>query len=143
AKNSRVVLIRAKAADLKTLPAVHRAMSKLIADGYFFAVHDVADGGYAVTAAEMCIASGLGLIASNALFDSPAAFAEVPGGYVAELRKWDDLPTIQAAFDGIAEVAELGITQGFTKLTLTTEKTRVTDISIEDMTKAWRGTLDW
>jgi phosphoribosylformylglycinamidine synthase len=143
AKNSRVVLIRAKAADLKTLPAVHRAMSKLIAAGHFFAVHDVSDGGYATAAAEMCIASGLGLISPSALFDHPDAFAEFPGGYVAELRKEDDLPAIQKAFAGIANITDLGLTQAAANLTLTTDQTRVTDVPIDEMTKAWRGTLDW
>ncbi|MGC4032322.1 MAG: phosphoribosylformylglycinamidine synthase subunit PurS [Tepidisphaeraceae bacterium] len=143
-KNSRVVLIRAnKPFDLATLNTVHRTMSGLVRGGRFSAVHDVSDGGFATAAAEMSIASGLGLIASNALLDPPEAFEERPGGYVAELKSWDALDEITQAFDGHAEVIELGITQGFKRFTLTTEKTHVVDIAVDDLTAAWRGTLDW
>lgn len=143
ANKSRVVLIRAKQADLKTLPTVHRTMSHLIAQKKFAAVHDVSEGGYAVAVAEMCIASGIGVITSNDLMSAPGAFAETLGSYVAELRNWDDLLAIQSALSSVADVVELGITQHLRKLTITTTKERVTDISIEDMTKAWRKTLDW
>ncbi len=143
-KNSRVVLIRAeKAFDLATLNTLHRTMSTLVRTGKFAAVHDVSDGGYAVSAAEMCIASGIGLIASSALFESPEAFEERPGAYVAELKSSGDLQAITRAFTGVAGVVELGITQGLSKLSLTTEPARGTEISIEDLTKTWRGTLDW
>ncbi|MGN6625613.1 MAG: phosphoribosylformylglycinamidine synthase subunit PurL, partial [Tepidisphaeraceae bacterium] len=87
AKNSRVLLIRAQRPfDLDCLNRLHRAMSGLVRKGTFAAIHDVSDGGYATAAAEMCIASGIGLIASNALLDADAAFHEQPGGYVAELK---------------------------------------------------------
>ncbi|HEX8325642.1 MAG TPA: AIR synthase-related protein, partial [Tepidisphaeraceae bacterium] len=143
-KNSRVVLVRAKdTQDLDALAAFHRAMSGLVRSGRFASVHDASDGGYATAAAEMCIASGLGLIASNALMDSADAFEERPGVYVAELKTWDGLPEITAAFAGFGEVIELGITQGFKRLTLTTEKTHVVDLAVDDLTRAWRGTLDW
>lgn len=143
-KNSRVVLIRATDTDdLAKLARFHRTMSGLVRTGRFAAVHDVSDGGYATTVAEMCIASGLGVIASNALLDSADAFAERPGGYVAELTSWDAQAEVAAAFEGLGEVIELGITQGFKRLTLTTEKTHVTDLAVDDLTAAWRGTLDW
>ena len=143
-KGSRVVLIRSTSVhDLAALATFHRTMSGLVRGGRFAAVHDVSDGGYATAVAEMCIASGLGVIASNALMDTPDAFAERPGGYVAELTSWDAIGEIRQAFDGVAEVTELGITQGFKRFTLTTEKTHVTDIAVDDLTSAWRGTLDW
>ncbi|MDB5326516.1 MAG: purL 2 [Phycisphaerales bacterium] len=143
-KGSRVVLIRCRNPfELACLNKLHRTMSGLVRTGRFAAVHDVSDGGYATAAAEMCIASGLGLIASNALFDSADAFAEQPGGYVAELKSWETLAELTTAFADIGEVIELGITQGFKRLTLTTEKTHVTDIAVDDLTAAWRGTLDW
>ena len=143
-KGSRVVLIRcASPFDLACLNKLHRAMSGLVRTGRFDAVHDVSDGGYATAAAEMCIASGLGLIASNALMDTPAAFDEQPGGYVAELTSWDAITEINSTFAGFGEVTELGITQGFKRLTLTTENTHVTDLAVDDLIAAWRGTLDW
>ena len=143
-KGSRVVLIRStKPDELAALATLHRTMSGLVRGGRFAAVHDVSDGGYATAVAEMCVASGLGVIASNAMMDTPAAFAEGPGGYVAELTSWDAIAELKQAFDGVADVIELGITQGFKRFTLTTEKTHVTDVAVDDLTSAWRGTLDW
>ena len=143
-KNARVVLMQAvDPDDLLCLATFQRAVSTLVRGRHFAAVHDVSDGGYATAAAEMCIASGLGLIASHTLMDTPDAFAERPGGFVAELRSWDDLPAVVRGLSDRGTVLELGITQGFKRLTLTTEKTHVTDLAVDDLTRAWRGTLDW
>ena len=43
----------------------------------------------------------------------------------------------------VAEVKDLGLVQHLKKLTVTTEKERVMEVGIEEMTAAWRGTLDW
>jgi hypothetical protein len=46
-------------------------------------------------------------------------------------------------FDGVADVTEVGLTQHFKKFTVTTQKERVLEIGLEELTQAWRGTLDW
>ena len=46
---------------LKEAYALHRQVAQLIGTGKVRAAHDVSDGGLAVTLAEMCIASGLGV----------------------------------------------------------------------------------
>ena len=57
-----VCLISAKNPnDLNSLASTHRAMAIAIASGEIAAAHDISDGGVATAAAEMCIASGLGL----------------------------------------------------------------------------------
>ena len=61
--------------------ATHRALAKQIATGRIAACHDVSDGGAAVAAAEMCIASGLGMIVGEEVFD----FEERLGSYLVEL----------------------------------------------------------
>ena len=83
-------------ADLKSLAGTHRAMAKLIADGHVASVHDVSDGGLAVAAAEMCIASGRGLNLNPEFLAGIDPFAERPGQYILEMAA--------SAFDAIAQV---------------------------------------
>lgn len=132
---STVLMIRASDPfDLQTLNRLHRAMSKLIRSGAFSAVHDISDGGYLCAVAEMCIASGIGLVIPDSLFNAPNAFAEAPGGYVVELASQCSVDSIRKALAQIASIDELGQTIRDAKLN---------DIPITDLTKAWRGTLDW
>jgi phosphoribosylformylglycinamidine synthase len=55
----------------------------LIAEGLVSAVHDVSDGGVAVAAAEMTLASGLGFFG-----DIDIASAYTAGGMTDKLQKW-------------------------------------------------------
>jgi phosphoribosylformylglycinamidine synthase len=143
-RTSRVAMIAAKRpGDLANLAATHRLMHQFLASGQVSACHDVSDGGLAVAAAEMCIASGLGLIVGAELFMTEAAFAEIPGRYLVELPDPTAIGGLAERFAGVAEVIEVGLTQHLRKLTVTTAKERVLEISLEDLTNAWRGTLDW
>ena len=125
------------------LAKTHRALAAQIAAGNVAACHDVSDGGVAVAAAEMCIASGLGMIVGEEDFMSDAAFDERPGRYLVELKDIEHAPAFAAAFDGFAEVKEFGLVQHLRKLTVTSTKERVLEVGIDEMTTAWRGTLDW
>ena len=40
-------------------------------------------------------------------------------------------------------LTEVGLTQHLRKLTVTTAKERVLEVELEELTQAWRGTLDW
>ena len=92
-----VYLVSAKdPGDLSALASMHRAMAKLIADGHIAAVHDVSDGGLAVAAAEMMIASGRGLNLDPEFLFASDPFAEQPGRYIIELR--------ESAFDAVNQV---------------------------------------
>lgn len=143
-RTSRVAMVAAKRpADLANLAVTHRLMHKFLATGQASACHDISDGGLAVAAAEMAIASGLGLIVGAELFMSESAFAESPGRYLVELPDAGNIDALSKHFAGTADITEVGLTQHFKKLTITTKKERVLEIGLEELTTAWRGTLDW
>jgi len=143
-RTSRVALVRARRpGDLANLAGTHRLMHQLLADGTVSACHDVSDGGLAVAAVEMAIASGLGLIVGAELFMSDGAFVEAPGRYLVELPDAGAIGEVVKHFGDVADVVEVGLTQHLRKLTVTTTKERVLEIGLEELTAAWRGTLDW
>jgi phosphoribosylformylglycinamidine synthase len=143
-RTSRVAMVAARRpADLANLAATHRLMHKFLATGQASACHDISDGGLAVAAVEMAIASGLGLIVGAELFMSESAFTESPGRYLVELPEAGNIDALTKHFAGVADITEVGLTQHFKKLTITTQKDRVMEISLEELTAAWRGTLDW
>jgi phosphoribosylformylglycinamidine synthase II len=143
-RTSRVAMVAAKhPGDLANLAATHRLMHRFLATGQVSACHDISDGGLAVAAAEMCIASGLGLIVGADVFMTAEAFTESPGRYLVELPDPAAMEALTQHFADTAQVTEVGLTQHFKKLTITTQKERVLEISLEELTAAWRGTLDW
>jgi hypothetical protein len=91
----------------------------------------------------MCIASGLGMITGAEMMMTDEAFTETPGRYLVELRDVEQLLVVRDAFAGVAEVIDVGLVQHFHKLTITSKKERVLEIGLDELTEAWRGTLDW
>jgi phosphoribosylformylglycinamidine synthase len=142
-RTARVALIVPRDTQPATLAKVHRMVAGQIAAGRIAACHDISDGGIAVAAAEMCIASGMGLIVGAELMMSEAAFAESSGRYLVELRNIEDVQEIRSELAKFAELIDFGLVQHLRKLTITSEKERVMEISIDELTRAWRGTLDW
>ncbi|HEY1687098.1 MAG TPA: phosphoribosylformylglycinamidine synthase subunit PurS [Tepidisphaeraceae bacterium] len=132
-------------ADLKSLASTHRSMAKLIAAGRCATAHDVSDGGWLVTAAEMCIASGLGVSveAEHIARDDP--FAERPGRYIIELSTAavELGAKIEQAFSPFATAKHLGFVQHRPSLLIMNNKKIVEDMPVSELTTAWRGTLDW
>ena len=140
---ARVCLVSARStADLHALAATHRQVAAAIGSGAVAAAHDVSDGGVAVAAAEMCIASGLGLIVGEEHLLGDAAFTEGPGRYLLEVAEGTTADQLRARLPA-ADVADFGLVQHLRKLTVTSTKERVAELSIDEMTTAWRGTLDW
>jgi phosphoribosylformylglycinamidine synthase len=157
--------------NLPALASMHRAMAKLIADGHIAAVHDLSDGGLAVAAAEMIIASGRGLNLDPGFFAACDPFAERPGRYIIELRRsafdavnqdqlrqvkvWGQdvsaesrqgdpfLDTLRRHFGAIASVDHLGFVQNRPSLLILTRERIHQEITVAELTAAWRGTLDW
>jgi phosphoribosylformylglycinamidine synthase subunit PurSL len=126
---SNVILIETSGTnDLKQLAATHQQVSSLIADKKVSACHDVSDGGIAVAAAEMCIASGYGLNLNPEVLDRSDLFIERPGRYLIELPAGID-PS------AIANATLIGTVQNNPQF--------AGSITIEELTLAWRGTLDW
>jgi phosphoribosylformylglycinamidine synthase len=162
-------------ADLKILSSLHRAMARLIADGHVAAVHDVSDGGYAVAAAEMCIASGLGLTINSAILEADDPFAERNGRYIVQLREsvfdafqsvhlrsvtvsghdilerlgHEDPPRdiLKQHFGSTVRIERLGFVQNYPAVLVFSGARAdfkvIEHIGIDDLTRAWRGTLDW
>ncbi|MGH7215288.1 MAG: AIR synthase-related protein, partial [Tepidisphaeraceae bacterium] len=133
--------------SLSELSSLHRAVSRVIRGGHAGAVHDVSDGGYLVSMAEMCIASGLGSTLSS---DGPSEFfAEGNGGYVMEVHA-QGVDAVEAALRTHATVRRIGRTTAGPSAALavssiTPGRSEQFDLHVfvDDLTRAWRGTLDW
>lgn len=144
APSDRVLLIQAtRAFDLPTLARVHRILSRLRDEGWFRAIHDVSDGGYLVSAAEMCIGSGIGLAIQSSILEQADPFEEKPGGYVVELTESTGIEMIQQAFRDDARTLLLGTTQNEPELVCLSDKEPTFRLSIDQMTRAWQSPLDW
>ena len=124
-----------RAGDLSRMMGVHRAVSVAITRGLVQSCHDCSDGGLAVAAAEMCIASGLGMSLQQPGW---GWFEEKTGTYLLEV-----LP------DQVDAVAALARQQGcgFIRCGQVSDKPVLElagqTVQVEEMTQAWRGTLDW
>ncbi|MFZ4572940.1 MAG: AIR synthase-related protein [Phycisphaerales bacterium] len=156
--------------DLKAFPATARAVAQCIQDGLIAAAHDVSDGGLLVAVAEMLIATGgagessgtrevsdlARLLAQgpstpalgaelNAdpglLEDYQFAFGESGGRYVVEVRA-EDLPRVRTVLRDHGAVHAVQIGKVTDSSRLVWQKGDV-DAKVEDLTRAWRGTLDW
>jgi phosphoribosylformylglycinamidine synthase len=121
-----VIMVAAKSMELQSLLETHRLVEKLIAEGKVAACHDVSDGGHAVAAAEMCIASGYGLKQENNF--NAGGFHERPGRYLLELRDGVDPGSIPGAW----LMGHVQAEPRFGNL-----------LTVAELTAAWRGTLDW
>jgi phosphoribosylformylglycinamidine synthase len=126
--------------DLSELSAAHRRMAEAIRRGLVLSCHDVSDGGPLVAIAEMCIASGLGATVRLA---EGVMFREVPGCYVVEhnprdgeeLKGWFD--SLRLTFEPCGQVIGEGV------LRVDDYRGSGGEVSVAEMTEAWRGTLDW
>jgi phosphoribosylformylglycinamidine synthase len=113
-------------------------MAKLIRTGRVTACHDVSDGGIAVAVAEMCIASGLGLVVNESFLGTDAAFAETNGRFLVELPIGINGDAIEGELGGTGGVSVFGIVQPTKAINIADR-----EIGLDELTAAWRGTLDW
>ena len=131
--------IEASGSRLEDLAAAHRAVAGVIRSDKVASCHDVSEGGWLVAAAEMCIASGLGLLLEpedGLFFDEPRAT------YLAELASEDEADAAARAAGGAVAFRRLGQVTASPELVLHLEDRGVT-ASVDELTRAWRGTLDW
>jgi phosphoribosylformylglycinamidine synthase subunit PurSL len=127
--------------------SIARFVAGLIAQGKVLSAHDVSDGGVLCSIAEMLIAGssadqpiGAELELSNELDANVFAFNEAPCGYVLEI---EDSSNIEELVDGLPSGAwhhRLGKTNGLGQLS---DAQHGVSVSVEQLTEAWRGTLDW
>jgi len=120
----------------------HRQVAKLIKDGLVQSCHDVSDGGLLVAIAEMCIASGLGFDAQLSDTLLRQAFEEQPARYVMEITPRDVLRAAEI-LSGIGSMQTVGSVKANKSLDLKGGGSETIEIGIDELTNAWRGTLDW
>jgi phosphoribosylformylglycinamidine synthase len=131
--------VEAGGTSLPQLAAAHRAVAAAIRTGKVVACHDVSEGGWLVAAAEMCIASGLGVLLEpegGAFFDEPV------GQYLIEWEGDDSELVALAKRSPALMFHRLGPVQHSAEMVLHGEA-EATHFTIEELTRAWRGTLDW
>jgi phosphoribosylformylglycinamidine synthase subunit PurSL len=139
---NRVGLVRQLDADpeLSELSAVHRRMADAIRRGLVVSCHDVSEGGPLVSVAEMCIASGLG---ADVRLAESVMFVEVPGCYVVEYAP-EDGEELKRLFDAPRLTFEpCGQVVPEPRLRSDNYQGAADEVSVGEMTRAWRGTLDW
>jgi phosphoribosylformylglycinamidine synthase len=119
----------------------------VIGRGLVRAAHDGSDGGVLVAAAEMAIASGLGLRLES--FDDPEAwFGESNGRYLLE-TDYGGIDAIRALCERRGLLfRELGRVDALPILQIAHEgPNRSTEfdchVGVDELSKAWRGALDW
>ncbi len=124
--------------DLKTGPRTAQAVHSLIKSGLVRSAHDVSDGGVLVAVAEMLIAGTDNELKigfnGTAEIDAAIAFDESPACYVLEVQDTSKLKALL----GDIPMQELGQITDTGSLNW-----GAVNASIEDITTAWRSTLDW
>jgi len=131
-------------ADLKRLPPVHRAMAEAVRRGLVASCHDVTEGGPLVAAAEMCIGSGLGLAVP--VVSEPDAldlFRERPGHYLVEVAGGQFAAALSFFESQPVSFRPYGRVLAEPHLVISGANRIAHDIPVEELTRAWRGTLDW
>jgi phosphoribosylformylglycinamidine synthase len=137
-------------------PRNAHAVAGLVADGLVRAAHDCSDGGLLVALAEMLIGSAdpkgrhalgaeieLGVLLGHtrvqcSLSPLAALFGEAPSRYVLEIEP-NRFEEALRALVGVRH-AVIGEVNGSGRLTV---KDARVDVSVEDLRRAWLGTLDW
>jgi len=132
-------------APLEQRVAVHRAVSAALARGLVRACHDISDGGLLTAVAEMAIAAGRGVAVRLPARDLDAeAFGDRVASYVVEIdrARFVEAESHFAAIAGVRLIA-VGRVIDQPRLVLTSERELLAEVAVADLTRAWRGTLDW
>jgi len=133
---NRIALVRPAADGLRGKVAVHGNVCSAIGRGLLESCHDVSDGGLAVAIAEACIASGFGADVSVA--SESLAFDEATGSYLIEFKD-RNTADVAGLFD--KQLIDLGSVTD--ELRLRIAMGGIVEVPIDELQKAWRGTLDW
>jgi phosphoribosylformylglycinamidine synthase subunit PurSL len=129
------------ARTLDNRAAVHAAVAKAIRQKHILACHDISDGGLLVAAAEMCIASGIGLTIDGHDLDDDL-FGRRIASYLVELAGPSQPDELARRLFDSADVRYVGAVGGET-LKLRRNGKQEPLATIEHLTDTWRGTLDW
>lgn len=120
--------------DLDAVARLTSLVAEGVREGWFSAVHDVADGGLAGCLAEMASCSGVG--AEVEIAGHRSLFNEAPGRVIAAVGATDVGVVLARCAEAGIEVAVIGAAAGSTL--------RFGDgaeVEVERLTQAWRGRL--
>jgi phosphoribosylformylglycinamidine synthase len=140
----RIVPAREEA-SLVDRRATHEVVSNLIAAGAILSCHDVSDGGTLVAVAEMCIGSGLGVtMRPGPQLEKAGLFSQYDTGYIVEVAT-SKLPEFNRTLERHPNVRgeSIGQTMQNPRLILWESKRAAIEWPVEELLRAWRGTLDW
>ena len=129
--------------DLDEGPRVARHVARLMREGLVESAHDVSDGGLACALAEMLIAGSsptrrLGIDVRARLGRLNHLFAEAPCTYVLEVKPAN---LLSVAGDEV-NLVKLGVVNDSGTLEIRSGDEAYT-VGVDELTMAWRGTLDW
>ena len=136
-KGNEIALIGGAVDGLEFAAVLHRKLATAIDRGLIVSCHDCSDGGAAVTAAEMCIAAGLGM--DVAFASEVEAFAERNSTYLAEYASARRIELVDLLG---ANIIRVGSVRPEPRLRLTIGGVP-TEVAVDKLHQAWRGTLDW
>jgi phosphoribosylformylglycinamidine synthase subunit PurSL len=122
-------------ADLRQRAAFHRFIAGLMRSGIVVSCHDCSDGGPIAAAAEMCIASGLGLDCTGDMLDE----RERIGAYLVEIQDESAAEAQIGKRSDILRATKCGRVTTHPRLRFDAQ----TSFPVEDLARAWRGSLDW
>jgi phosphoribosylformylglycinamidine synthase len=138
-------LVRPRGAELKQRMAMHNAIAEAIRQEWVLSCHDVSDGGYLTAAAEMCIASGVGL--SLERDERGLYFDESLGGYLLEMEMLTTAAARPFFEKRGVEFRQIGTVSATANLEVSYLENSSSKydlhVAVEDLARAWRGTLDW
>ena len=141
AGTDRFLLIRPRGNLLADFAAVHSAVASVIDAGLINACHDVSEGGILTAIAEMCIASGLGAT----LPELPAnidPLAELTGAYILSVGR-QKIDSVIRQMGNSAILKIIGDASPAARFLAFRYQNDSCDLPVDELTKAWRGTLDW
>ncbi|MEO0963575.1 MAG: AIR synthase-related protein [Planctomycetota bacterium] len=135
--------LRIPTVDLAMGPRIARAVAALIAAGHVASAHDCSEGGLLPAAAEMCIASGLGLNLGSQAATPARLFGEAASRYLLEVRS-DRLDAVVAALRaaGVPH-GPLGVVTETPRLMIEGQGGPSMDEPIDDLRRSWLTPLDW
>jgi phosphoribosylformylglycinamidine synthase II len=137
APGNAIALLRPKKDDLPGRFTVYRELAEAIGIGLITSCHDCSDGGAAVAAAEMCVASDLGM---DIRFDQTLeVFGEGQFQYLIEYAS-DQSAALAQLFKG-SEFEPRGTV--LPEPLLRFSGASRAEFVVESLRNAWRGTLDW
>ncbi len=129
------------APDLPTFaPALYKCLNKAMGKGLVLACHDLSEGGFAVAAAEMCIAGRMGMLLDVDDTDTTLAlFGESNSRFLVEVESRNAIAFEECFTGGMGNYARrLGNTVSGGRLTVSTLDETLLSVSVEDMAKAWK-----